>query len=251
MASKRRKLVHAKLDGTLGEYPVLPDVPEDYRKPKSFVQQVIRGAKLPVTHNVVVTGRLTFPIVDPRAAAWNLFGHRNRSGFAAPVNCRLSDPSFTLTTLRSGKLICKAAKSLEVSCMAMHLLAERLSNIMGIPLQVYNVSVENILCTFYLRYHVDMNAIARTLASASYHPENIRHAKFQLACRRYKSTMLIYHTGKIVLTGMVDKEHFVEVAKIMIEFLAHFATHPEKGGRDDDDDDDDEAIEDGLLDDDD
>lgn len=129
---------------------------------------------------------------------------------------RIENPKVVFLIFHSGKVVCAGAKSAEKAHTAVINLANELNSIgcKGIYLDP-EVQVQNVVATANLKTNLNLNAIAIAfgLENVEYEPEVFPG----LVCRleKPKVVVLIFCTGKLVITGGKCPEDCAEGLRII------------------------------------
>ncbi len=115
---------------------------------------------------------------------------------------RLSDKRSqgSLLLFRSGKIVCSGAKSTDDMRRAVEIVFEKLRDL-SIPVEPDAVTIQNIVSLADLGHHLNLNAIAIGLGfeNIEYEPEQFPGLVYRIDDP--KATLLLFHSGKIVITG--------------------------------------------------
>lgn len=131
---------------------------------------------------------------------------------------RIENPKAAFLIFNSGKVVCTGTRSLENAHVAMINLANELNSIgcKGIDLEP-DVQVQNVVATANLKTKLNLNAIAVAfgLEKVEYEPEVFPG----LVCRldAPKVVVLVFCTGKLVITGGKRPEDCAEGLRIIKE----------------------------------
>jgi transcription initiation factor TFIID TATA-box-binding protein len=131
---------------------------------------------------------------------------------------RIQNPFAAYLIFSSGKVVCTGAKSPEQAHLALINLANKLNSIgcKGIDLEP-EIQVQNVVATANLNTNLNLNAIliALGMENAEYEPEVFPG----LVCRLEapKVVVLIFSTGRLVITGGKCPEDCAEGLRIIMK----------------------------------
>ena len=137
----------------------------------------------------------------------------NPKRFAAVI-MRIHEPKTTALFFSSGKMVCTGAKSEESARLAARKFA-RIIQKLGFPAQFREFKVQTIVSSCDVKLHIRLEQLEMRLKNCdqeqlcSYEPELFPGLVFKLLDP--KVTLLIFVSGKIVLTGAKEKLHVHEV----------------------------------------
>lgn len=131
---------------------------------------------------------------------------------------RLKKPKTATLIFSTGKMVCTGAKSVKESRRTVHEIVKRLNKagirITGRP----EITIQNIVASGDLGFPVDLERLAMTLENSIYEPEQFPGLIHRM--RKPKTVLLIFGSGKIVITGAKLEEHIPEAAmKVMNRVL--------------------------------
>ena len=128
---------------------------------------------------------------------------------------RLKKPKSVILIFNTGKMVCTGSKSAKLSKIAVKKVVKELKKkgciIKGKP----DITIQNIVSTADMGDWVDLEGMADLLDNVMYEPEMFPGVVYRRA--EPKVVMLIFNSGKIVITG-AKKESYAEEAtrKIMV-----------------------------------
>jgi transcription initiation factor TFIID TATA-box-binding protein len=130
---------------------------------------------------------------------------------------RLKQPKTTTLIFNTGKMVCTGAKSEKMAMSAVRKVIRELRKadfiIRGMP----RMSIVNMVATADVGGEVDLEAASEFLDSIMYEPEYFPGAIYRMA--EPKVVILIFHSGKMVITGAKREEHAYEAAEKMRSIL--------------------------------
>lgn len=129
---------------------------------------------------------------------------------------KTNTPKACITLFPSGTGRCTGADSVENAQKAVLLLAEHLSTFAGTDLDP-EWSVRNVVCVADLERKIRVARLADGWAAVQYEPE-----QFPGAVIRYEGggVMLLFGSGKLVVTGVTSQERAAELIADLDEMLA-------------------------------
>lgn len=177
---------------------------------------------IPTIQNVVSTADLGCKIDREYLAvhANNSEYNPNRSGGAAVV-MRIRQPKTTALIFASGKMVCSGAKSEEESLLAARKYA-RIVKKVGHPLvKLKNFKIINIVASCDVKFSITLDTLAVATGHTpfiSFQPEVYPGLKYRMSDP--KVAMLIFRSGKIVITGAKDREEIYRAFQNIYPTLA-------------------------------
>jgi transcription initiation factor TFIID TATA-box-binding protein len=153
----------------------------------------------------------------------------NPKRFAAVI-MRIREPKTTALIFSSGKMVCTGAKSEESARLAARKFA-RIIQKLGFSATFKEFKIQNIVGSCDVKFPIRLEQLqTRHQNFCSYEPELFPGLIFRML--QPKVVLLIFVSGKIVLTGAKEKSHIHEVickprtrARAMRAHLEHTNTH--------------------------
>uniref|UniRef100_A0A6B2LKN4 TATA-box-binding protein n=1 Tax=Arcella intermedia TaxID=1963864 RepID=A0A6B2LKN4_9EUKA len=143
----------------------------------------------------------------------------NPKRFAAVI-MRIREPKTTALIFSSGKMVCTGAKSEELSRRAARKYA-RIIYKLGFPTKFKEFKVQNIVASCDVRFPVRLEGLACTHDSfSSYEPELFPGLIYRMVDP--KVVLLIFVSGKIVLTGAKEVDEIFEAFEAIYPVLEEF-----------------------------
>ena len=142
--------------------------------------------------------------------------------FAAAIR-RIREPKTTALIFASGKMVCTGAKSEADSYTAALQYAKALKKIGNKDVKLSDFKIQNIVGSHDVGFHIKLETLlSRTVESGQkdcrYEPELFPGLIFRMA--KPKVVLLIFASGKIVLTGAKDREEIYEAYTRIKDLLA-------------------------------
>ncbi|MBY8998350.1 MAG: TATA-box-binding protein [Candidatus Thorarchaeota archaeon] len=131
---------------------------------------------------------------------------------------RLKKPKTATLIFTTGKMVCTGAKSVKESRRAVHKIVKNLNKagirITGTP----EITIQNIVASGGLGFPVDLERLVMTLENCIYEPEQFPGLIHRM--KDPKTVILVFGSGKIVITGAKLEEQIPEAAmKLMNRVL--------------------------------
>ena len=165
--------------------------------------------------NVVCTAVLK-DVPSMSCVASELFGQFNKCGFAAACRVRLCNPRCTVLVFNVGKLVTTAVRSRVAALEAFHAGLYVLTMKGYTDLSFSDVRIENCASTYYLRHRLDMHKVQNKYPGVMWDKRNFAGANMK---GPNGVTMLLFESGKIVITGTRDVNHLIDAASWCDEHL--------------------------------
>ena len=172
----------------------------------------------PKLQNIVSTVNLNCPLNLRNIAQQARNAEYNPRRFAAVV-MRLKEPKTTALVFGSGKMVCTGAKDEEASRTAARKYA-RIIQKLGFPVQFSSFHIQNIVGSCDVDFPIDLEFIsAKHQEYCSYEPEMFPGLVYRMI--QPKIVLLIFVSGKLVLTGAKSKEDideaFAKIYPVLVE----------------------------------
>ncbi len=133
---------------------------------------------------------------------------------------RIHDPKLAMLIFSSGKVICTGARSTEDIDAAVKQLLQKLSEggvkVKGKP----KVEVQNIVASSSVGVKVNLDQLALECFNAEYEPEQFPGLVYRLDDP--KTVMLVFRSGKIILTGAKDVKDIKKAAEKTAEMIHEY-----------------------------
>ncbi|MFH0861823.1 MAG: TATA-box-binding protein [Candidatus Altiarchaeota archaeon] len=130
---------------------------------------------------------------------------------------RIHDPKLAMLIFSSGKVICTGARTMEDIDSAVKQLLKKLSEggikAKGKP----NVVVQNIVASSSVGVKVNLDQLAIECYNAEYEPEQFPGLVYRLD--EPKSVMLVFRSGKIIITGVKNVKDIKKAAEKTVELV--------------------------------
>jgi len=143
----------------------------------------------------------------------------NPKRFAALI-MRIREPKSTALIFATGKMVVTGAKSEEDSRLAARKFA-RIIQKLGFPAKFAEFKIQNIVASCDVKFPVSLETISvRHSAYSSYEPEIFPGLIYRMISP--KVVLLIFASGKVVLTGAKDKETIYQAFSNIYPVLSDF-----------------------------
>ncbi|VVB53711.1 TATA-box-binding protein [uncultured archaeon] len=124
---------------------------------------------------------------------------------------RLQKPKVAMLVFRTGKVICSGARNIDDINAA---LKQLLSKLRGAGMRVSEtplVEIQNIVASASMNVKVNLDVLAMEAENTEYEPEQFPGLVFRLD--KPKTVMLIFRSGRIIITGAKTPEDATKAAK--------------------------------------
>ena len=184
-----------------------------------FNDEINKNTGLPKLQNIVSTANLKC-VLDLREIALKAKNAEyNPSRFAAAI-MRIKEPKTTALIFSSGKMVCTGARNEEESKQASRTYAKIILKL-GFPVKFSEFKVQNIVASCDVKFPIRLEGLAREyLERSSYEPEMFPGLIFHMEQPRI--VLLIFVSGKIVLTGAKDREDIYKAYNNILTILPKF-----------------------------
>ena len=127
----------------------------------------------------------------------------NPKRFAGAI-MRIANPKSTALIFQTGKIVCTGTKSIEESKIASKKFAKIIKTI-GYGIRYSNFNVQNIVGSCDVKFPITLRSLFDSNTEfCQYEPEVFPGLVWRMASP--KVTLLVFSTGKVVLTGAKDEE---------------------------------------------
>lgn len=173
----------------------------------------------PVLQNVVATVNLNCKL-DLRSIALRARNAEYNPKRFAAVIMRIRDPKTTALIFASGKMVVTGAKSEKASKIASQRYA-KIINKLGFNAQFTEFKIQNIVSSCDLKFCIKLEGLAYAHSNfCSYEPELFPGLIYRMV--KPKIVLLIFVSGKIVLTGAKVREDIYEAFDNIYPVLAQY-----------------------------
>lgn len=174
------------------------------------MQQIIPDpptAISPIIQNVVATVNLNCKLDLKQIALKAKNAEYNPKRFAAVI-MRIREPKTTALIFASSKMVITGAKSENASRMAAHKYT-RIINKLGFPTNFDDYKIQNIVSSCDIRFSIRLEGLSfHHKDFCSYEPELFPGLIYRMV--KPKIVLLIFVSGKIVLTGAKKREEIYQ-----------------------------------------
>lgn len=181
----------------------------------------------PILQNIVSTVNLVCRL-DLKKIALNARNTEyNPKRFAAAI-MKIRNPKTTALVFSSGKMVCTGAKSEEDSKIAAKKYAKTIQN-MGFKVRFTDFKVQNIVGSCDCRFPIMLEKLSQSHKDfCHYEPEIFPGLIYRIL--ELKVVVLIFVSGKIVLTGARTREHIYKAYEKIYPTLRSFMKKDAKAG---------------------
>jgi len=191
-----------------------------------FIEEMTKTNSLPKLQNIVSTSNLKC-ILDLREIALKAKNAEYNPRRFAAVIMRIKEPKTTALIFSSGKIVCTGARTEEESRQASRIYAKIILKL-GFPVKFCEFTVQNIVASCDVKFPIRLEGLANTyLKFCSYEPEMFPGLIFHML--EPKIVLLIFVSGKIVLTGAKKREDIYRAYQKIIPILNQFKKSEYKG----------------------
>jgi len=196
-------------------------IPKDKINPgKEEIDQLKHPSGIiPALQNIVSTVNLGTKLDLKTIALQARNAEYNPKRFAAVI-MRIRDPKTTALIFGSGKMVCTGAKSEEDSKLAARKYA-RIIQKLGFPARFTEFKVQNIVGSCDVKFPIRLEGLAYSHHHyASYEPELFPGLVYRMV--QPKVVLLIFVSGKVVLTGAKDRDDIYQAFENIYPVLNEF-----------------------------
>lgn len=196
------------------------------RKTKKEIERIVKQTSRNFVHNVAANCELLNFEINLSHVAFLVGGRRFNTERSAPLIIRTQPTAHGSTFLLVGRnsVILTGENNTLSLLLLLYRSCAYISRECSIPVYPGNIQQQNIQCTNYMHYNLDMKELHRHLPSAVYHPKNIGCMIYQLATP--KCMCLIFSSGSFVITGAKTLADVQQASMQMATLLAEFITVP-------------------------
>ncbi|KAJ7529939.1 hypothetical protein O6H91_15G071900 [Diphasiastrum complanatum] len=200
------------------------------RNKRDMAQPVLEGSQpvdlgkhpsgiVPLLQNIVSTVNMDCKLDLKTIALHARNAEYNPKRFAAVI-MRIREPKTTALIFASGKMVCTGAKSEQQSKLAARKYA-RIIQKLGFPAQFKDFKVQNIVGSCDVKFPIRLEGLSYAHGHfSSYEPELFPGLIYRM--KQPKIVLLIFVSGKIVLTGAKVREEIYEAFENIYPVLTEF-----------------------------
>ncbi|KAK3256757.1 hypothetical protein CYMTET_34123 [Cymbomonas tetramitiformis] len=199
----------------------LPVVPAQDAHVDNQVDRAIHPSGIvPTLQNIVSTVNLGCKLDLKSIALKARNAEYNPKRFAAVI-MRIRDPKTTALIFASGKMVCTGAKSEELSRLAARKYAKIIQKL-DFPATFKDFKIQNIVGSCDVRFPIRLEGLAFTHGHyCSYEPELFPGLIYRMLDP--KIVLLIFVSGKIVLTGAKERSQIYQAFENIYPVLTQFS----------------------------
>ena len=184
-----------------------------------FIEEMSKTNSLPKLQNIVSTANLKCILNLREIALKAKNAEYNPRRFAAVI-MRIKEPKTTALIFSSGKMVCTGARTEDESRQASRIYAKIILKL-GFPVKFTEFTVQNIVASCDVKFPIRLEGLANSyLKFCSYEPEMFPGLIFHMLDP--KIVLLIFVSGKIVLTGAKKREDIYKAYQKIIPILTQF-----------------------------
>ncbi|CAD8128281.1 unnamed protein product [Paramecium sonneborni] len=187
------------------------------------LEELIRSTHPPKIQNVVSTVDLGTELNLVVISNGARMAEYNPKRFSAVI-MRLNNPSTTALIFQTGKMVCTGAKSEDQSLVAARKYAKIIHKL-GFQVTFKNFKIQNIVASFDFRKPIKLDEFTKDQQYRSvvqYEPEIFPGLIFRKITDQKKITLLIFVSGRCVITGGKKTEDLNNVFKFILPILDQF-----------------------------
>ena len=166
-----------------------------------------------IVQNIISTVNLCCDL-DLQKIAENGSNVEYRPNRFPAVITRIREPPTTALIFSNGKIVCTGAKSIDQSCTAARKFARKIQKL-GFDVQFKNFSIKNMVGSGDLGFQLNLDALANKITLANYLPEFFPGLNFKVG----KATVLVFTSGKLIITGTKCKQEIDNVFQSVYSLL--------------------------------
>ena len=185
----------------------------------NFLEELTKNNSLPKLQNIVSTANFKC-VLDLREIALKAKNAEYNPKRFAAVIMRIKEPKTTALIFSSGKMVCTGARNEEESRQASRIYAKIILKL-GFPVKFTEFTVQNIVASCDVKFPIRLEGLAGAyLNLCSYEPEMFPGLIFHL--QNPKVVLLIFVSGKIVLTGAKTRDDIYKAYQTMLPILQKY-----------------------------
>eukprot|EP01132_Coremiostelium_polycephalum_P001178 gene1178-1490_t len=178
---------------------------------------------IPTLQNIVSTVNMATELDLKAIALGARNAEYNPKRFAAVI-MRIREPKTTALIFKSGKMVCTGAKSEESSRLAARKYA-RIIQKLDFPAKFTDFKIQNIVGSCDVKFPIRLEGLQNAhMSFTNYEPEIFPGLIYKMI--QPKVVLLIFVSGKIVLTGAKVREEIYEAFENIYPVLTAFKKNP-------------------------
>ena len=171
--------------------------------------------------NVVATGYLGQELDLKYLATKMINIIYNPEKFTAAILC-LRNPKTTFLLFKSGRFVSTGAKSIECAKKSSRIIARKIQLLHEKPIRFLDFTIQNVVGTFFTPFKLNLETFYYSnISNSLYEPEFFPGLKY-LPSKSEKKTVLIFISGKIVLTGFKNEKDVYDIASYLYRLFLKF-----------------------------
>lgn len=181
------------------------------------------GGVIPIIRNIAASANLGCTINLKKLASSARNAEYNPKRFAAVI-MRLREPKVTALVFSTGKLVVVGATTEELAHLAARKLA-RIIQLMDTPVKLANFRVNNVVSSCSVGFNIRLEGLAHAHGLfCTYEPELFPGLIYRMVSP--KVAMILFVSGKIIITGAKKREDLYEAFNIIYPILKEFSIAP-------------------------
>ena len=178
--------------------------------------------KEPQVQNIVCTCNVGCTLYLEGLQRALIYGEYNPKRFAA-VTFRLHTPRTTALFFGSGKIVCTGARTIMEARLALIIYVSLIRTKMNLDVQIYQFEIQNIVSSATIGHEIDLVKMQKEHeTTSSYEPELFPGLIYRN--HTYPSVVLIFDSGRIVITGCKLIQDVHHTFKLISPILHHYKT---------------------------
>lgn len=173
---------------------------------------------MPKLQNIVSTADLQCALDLRKIALQAKNAEYNPKRFAAVI-MRIREPKTTALIFASGKMVCTGARSEQDSKKAARQYAKMIQKL-GFPVRFTSFTIQNIVGSCDVNFKISLEGLNLNNTFCNYEPEVFPGLIFRM--KNPKIVLLIFVSGKVVLTGAKQKEQIFEAFRNIYPILEKY-----------------------------
>ena len=174
---------------------------------------------VPTLESIAATAKLNCPL-DLKEIALHVPNTKYNPEKRKGLIMRMMEPEARALIFASGKMVVVGIKSEELCLLAAHKCADIIQKL-GYPTKLIDFRVQNIVGKCDVGFLINLEGLAISHAQfSSYKPKRFKAVIYRMV--KPKIMMLIYESGKVVLTGAKIREDLYQAFEIIYPVILEF-----------------------------
>lgn len=173
----------------------------------------------PIVHNIVATANFCCSLDLAQIVVRVRNAEYNPKRFRAVI-MRIFEPRTTAMLFSSGKIVCTGAKSERLACIAVRKYG-RIMQKLGYDIKFTEFKIQNMVSTVDIKFPIRLDKLALVHAQfCTYDPDFFPALIYRMV--RPRTVLLIFVSGKIIITGAKSRNEIIETINHMAPVLNSF-----------------------------